>query len=74
MVGSLGASTPGKLVGGGGGNDYSPRNFFPSEFFSRVLLSERLDQAPGLYYPLLILIRWIIIQLSGGCRVGEVGG
>ena len=33
--------------GGGGGNDYSPRNFFLREFFSRALLSERLDQAPG---------------------------
>ena len=34
-------------TGGGGGNDYSPRNFFLREFFSRALLSERLDQAPG---------------------------
>ena len=64
MVGSEYTGKTGE--GRGGGNDYSPRNFFLREFFSRVLLSERLDQAPGLYYPLLILIRWIIIQLSCG--------
>ena len=64
MVGSEYTGKTGE-GGGGEGNDYSPRNFFPGEFFSRTLLSERLDQAPGQCYPLLILIRWIIIQLSG---------
>ena len=65
MVGSEYTGKTGGGGGGGEGNNYSPRNFFPGEFFSRALLSERLDQAPGQCYPLLILIRWIIIQLSG---------
>lgn len=61
----VGSEYTGKTVRGRG-DDYSLRNFFLREFFSRALLSERLDQAPGYYYPLLILIRWIIIQLSCG--------
>ena len=43
----VGSEYTGKTVRGGGGDDYSPRNFFLREFFSRALLSERLDQAPG---------------------------
>ena len=42
----VGSEYTGKTVRGRG-DDYSLRNFFLREFFSRALLSERLDQAPG---------------------------